>query len=108
MHRISTNQIDLFLNFKTIITTRDFRFKFVDAQELLEPVYPPPITCDTTRLGVMSTTRSTLPATLPAWGLFLNDVHVKDGFVNGFLSEVDIDKVLDLHGPACLTDYVKR
>ncbi|XP_065920248.1 calcium-responsive transcription factor-like isoform X2 [Dysidea avara] len=55
----------------------------------------------------MSTTRSTLPATLPAWGLFLNDVHVKDGFVNGFLSEADIDKVLDLHGRACLTDYVK-
>jgi len=45
---------------------------------------------------------------LPDWASLLNNVTVKDGSVNGFVAENEIDKVLELHGRACLTDFVKR
>ena len=44
-------------------------------------------------------------ATLPAWASLLMRVNVK---VNEFVAVSDVDKVLELHGRACLTDYVKR
>ena len=34
--------------------------------------------------------------------------RVKEGYVNGFVAVPDVDKVLELHERACLTDYVKR
>ena len=47
-------------------------------------------------------------ATVPAWASLLTRVNVKEGFVNGFVADSDVDKVLELHGRACLTDYVKE
>ena len=46
--------------------------------------------------------------TLPSWASLLTHVNVKEGFVNGFVADSDVDKVLELHGRACLTDYIKR
>jgi len=45
---------------------------------------------------------------LPAWASLLNGVSPKDGFVNGFVAENEVNKVLELHQRACLTDFVKR
>ena len=47
-------------------------------------------------------------ATLPAWASLLTHADVKEGFVNGYVADSDVHKVLELHGRACLTDYVKR
>ena len=47
-------------------------------------------------------------AILPAWASLLTRVNVKEVYVNGFVAVSDVDKVLELHGRACLTDYVKR
>ena len=47
-------------------------------------------------------------ATFPPWASLLTGVNVKEGYVNGFVADSDVDKVLELHGRACLTDYVKR
>ena len=56
------------------------------------------ITCATTRsVSIM--------ATLPA---LVTHTDVKEGFVNGYVADSDVHEVLELHGWACLTDYVKR
>ena len=34
----------------------------------------------------------------------LTHINVKEGFANGFVADSDVDKVLELHGQACLTD----
>ena len=44
--------------------------------------------------------------TLPSWASLLTYVNVKEGFVNGFIADSDVDEVLELHGWACL--IVKR
>ena len=49
-----------------------------------------------------------LMITLPSWASLLTNVNVKEGFVNGFVADSDVDKVLELHGRECLTDYIKR
>ena len=54
------------------------------------------ITCATTRsVSVM--------ATLPAWASLLTHAGIKEGFVNGYVADSDVHKVLELHGRACLT-----
>ena len=45
---------------------------------------------------------------LPTLALLFNGVSPKDGFVNGFVVENEINKVLELDQRACLTDFVKR
>ena len=44
---------------------------------------------------------------LPAWASLLTRVNIKESYVNEFVADSDVDKVLELHGRACLTDYVK-
>ena len=45
---------------------------------------------------------------LSAWASLLYNVTLKEDSVNGFVAENEVDKVLELHGRACLTDFVKR
>ena len=45
--------------------------------------------------------------TRPYWAS-LPTANVKEGFVNEFVADSDVNKVLELHGRACLTDYIKR
>ena len=45
---------------------------------------------------------------LPSWASLLTHVNVKEGFVNEFVADSDVNKVLELHGRVCLTDYIKR
>ena len=44
--------------------------------------------------------------TVPSWASLLTHVNVKEGFVNRFVADSDVDKVLELHGRTCL--IVKR
>ena len=45
---------------------------------------------------------------LPSWASLLTHVNIKEGFVNEFVAYSDVNKVLELHGRVCLTDYIKR
>ena len=47
-------------------------------------------------------------ATYPAWASLLTRVNQKEGFVSGFVVESDVNKVLELCGRVCLTDYINR
>ena len=47
-------------------------------------------------------------ASLPPWASVLKCGTIKDNFVHGFVECSEVDGVLELHGRACLTDYVKR
>ena len=40
--------------------------------------------------------------TLPSWASLLTHGNVKEGFVNRFVVDSNVDKVLELHGQACL------
>ena len=40
--------------------------------------------------------------TLPSWVSLLTHGNVKEGFVNKFVVDSNVDKVLELHGQACL------
>ena len=46
---------------------------------------------------------------LPSWASLLTHVNaVKEDFVNGFVADTDVDKVLELHGRAYLaTELLK-
>ena len=57
-----------------------------------------------------SSTAPSLEVTdLPAWAKSLKNAYVKDNFVHGFVNdESQLEVVLELHGRASLTEYIRR
>ncbi|XP_065892085.1 uncharacterized protein [Dysidea avara] len=46
---------------------------------------------------------------MPQWTSFIQDAHVDHGFIHGVIkNETELEKLLELHSRATLSDYISR